>query len=323
MNLEKAQMDDYAKLKQMGEQNPVKQIGDEFRPLPLTDIHTDDSFNCRGSISPIELTTLMRDIKEHGVIQPVLVTPTTEEYRKKHGVTCNYRLVAGFRRMHSCRLLNMPEIPCMIKVGLTEARIIAINLSENLKRENLNMVQEARSVNRLYIEGLTEEDAARMIGVTRGWLQIRFMILKLPTVLQDEIAAGYYNQNQVRELYQLRGDVTKQMMYAKKIKESKERGDKVAVVLPKKRNIRAAVKRSPAEMNQMLDYLALEKNLPKTVANLSLAWAAGNISTMDFLGDLRAHYQTLGFEPNFSDFEAYGQKSFEQGIADAGIESSQ
>jgi ParB family chromosome partitioning protein len=110
----------------------------------LDDIRVDTDFNCRGAITPISVHELANNIRTAGLIEPVVVRPYDKDGFK-------YDLVAGFRRTQAFKNLraNEPEkyseIPVVIKnVTLAEAKIL--NLIENIHREDLNILQEARAL---------------------------------------------------------------------------------------------------------------------------------------------------------------------------------
>src|SRR5258706_4547785 len=164
-----------------------------IQELPLKDIFADTDFNCRGAIAPIDVVDLARDIDAHGLQQAIVVQPFKDPQYK-------YRIVAGYRRHKAFQVLQRETIPCNVVDGLSDVQARIMNLSENLKRKDLNMLQEAKALEHLKNAGLTQDDVAREIGMSRGWTQIRFMILDLPKEIQYEVAAGFLSQQQVRDL---------------------------------------------------------------------------------------------------------------------------
>lgn len=287
---------------------------DTLLQIPLDEIFADSDFNCRGKITPLEVIDLVQDIKKNGLMQPVTLTPASEEFRKKHNTTCLWRLVAGFRRHMAYTVLRRDDpvlyakVNSLVKPNLSEERIIAMNLSENLNRVDLNIMQEARSINRLYMLGLSEQAVALAIGKSRGWVQIRYMLLSMPHDIQEAASAGFFTQTQIRDMYYLK-DPNKQVSLAKKIKEAKQRGDSISkVVAPKKVDMSKAKRRSPAEIETMLDFLMTDQGMTPSLATRALAWAAGNITTIEFLKELKDAYADEGLQLDPLAFETYKQE---------------
>ena len=160
-----------------------------IKQIPLDDIHADAEFNCRGDILPIDVHDLALDIKERGLLQPVIVSPYTEEQEAETGY--KYRLIAGFRRFTAHRVIQEKRILCIIRPDMVdEAEARLLNLTENTQRKDLNILQEARALTGLRALGVGEFDIAKRLGKSRGWVQVRCILLKLPEELHQEAAAG-------------------------------------------------------------------------------------------------------------------------------------
>jgi len=251
-------------------------------------IHADEEFNCRGQISPIDVHELATDIKERGLLQPVIVAPYPPEKVIETG--CQYRLIAGFRRHTAHRVIGASKILCMIRPDMTsecEARLL--NLIENTQREDLNVLQEARALISLKNLGMNEFDIGARLGKSRGWVQIRLMLLKLPFEVQQEAAAGLINQTQIRELFTIlnRNGIDAVFAAVKNVKLHKERGKRAITINPNKTNINVKKPRDRQEIFQMIDRMldAQMVGLPTR----ALAWAAGEITTSDLFDDMVKH----------------------------------
>lgn len=242
--------------------------------LQMAELHADEEFNCRGEIAPIDVTDLSRSMDAHGLQQPIEVQPYSEEMQKKTGK--KYRIVCGHRRHKAATLLKWATIPGIVKHNLTEAEARIRNLSENLNRKDLNIMQEARALKNLKDAGLSQDDVGKELNKSRGWVQIRFMLLDLQHEIQAEAAAGLLNQEQIREIYTLRGDPDAQADMVRTIKEARERGEKPAKIKVKTRNIHSKTMRSRTEIFVMIDHLI--DTLKPSFATRCLAWAAGEIS---------------------------------------------
>lgn len=182
--------------------------------LPLGDILVDDDFNCREFITPHSVKELAESIKEKGLIQPVVVrrTPNGE-----------LRLVAGFRRHKACTYAKLPTIDAIIRDDLTELDAATINLTENIERKNLTLVEEAKAVNKLLMQGYSPQDVGQKLSKSATWIQTRISILELPPAIQEDVASGLLNLKQVQYILNLPED----MQYAavRKIKEKKIHAD--------------------------------------------------------------------------------------------------
>lgn len=123
------------------------------------------------------LSELAESIAEHGLIQPIVVKPTTNG---------RYSIIAGERRWRACRIAGVHEVPVVIK-DVDEQELMELALIENLQREDLNAVEEALGYRSL-IESfsLTQEDVARRVGKSRVAITNALRILNLR---EDELEA--------------------------------------------------------------------------------------------------------------------------------------
>jgi ParB family chromosome partitioning protein len=192
--------------------------------IRVDDIHADESFNCRGNITPMDVADLANDIKRQGLLQPIVVMQYSDAKVVETGK--HWKLLAGFRRHMAHRVNKMEFIDARVVPNMSEADATILNLTENLKRADLNIMQEARAIKRLYDYGVGEVDCAERIGKSRGWVQIRYMLLKLPVELQSEVEQGYIKQTDIRELYTIMGAAGVDACFneAKRVKEARLQG---------------------------------------------------------------------------------------------------
>ena len=245
--------------------------------LLVKDIFCDDNFNCRGRIAPIDVIDLARSIGEIGLQQPILVQPITVHPPQK------YRIVAGHRRYAAFRILEKETIQAVIREDLTELQARKINLVENLKRQDLNMLQEANAIRHFKNAYVREDEVARELGMSRGWVQVRYMILTLPPEVQQEVAAGFLNQAQIRELYGL--SQGQQYEAVRRIKTAKLNGEKVGKIREKK--LRPLSKRERSREEIFVMQGQIQDVVGNNFGTRCLAWTAGHISDFDLLRDLR------------------------------------
>jgi ParB family chromosome partitioning protein len=143
-------------------------------------------FQPRGQINDEHLRDLAASIKEHGVLQAILV----------RRVAAGYQIVAGERRWRAAMMAGLSEIPVREMV-LTDAQVMELALIENLQREDLSAVEIARGINELVTKlSLTHEEAAQRIGLSRAAVTNKLRLLQLPveviSMLEgDEITEGH------------------------------------------------------------------------------------------------------------------------------------
>ncbi len=135
----------------------------------------------RKTFSEEAITALADSIREHGILQPILVRPMP---------LGGYQIVAGERRWRAARMLGLDEVPVNIR-ELTDTETMQIAIIENLQRENLNPVEEAMGYNEL-IEtyGMTQEKVAKMVGRSRSAIANAVRILALPEKVRKMLQSG-------------------------------------------------------------------------------------------------------------------------------------
>ena len=138
-------------------------VGDRLASLPL-DLLSRGKYQPRVDMRPESLGELADSIKAQGLIQPILVRPLPQ---RKPGESQRYEIIAGERRWRAAQMAGMAEIPAVIRDVADEAAV-AMALIENIQRENLNPLEEARALHRLIEEfGLTHQSAAEAVGRSR------------------------------------------------------------------------------------------------------------------------------------------------------------
>jgi len=178
----------------------------ELKDIKVTQIIPNPS-QPRMLIDTDKLQELMESIKEHGVVQPVVVRPVKGE---------KYELIAGERRWRACRGLKKEYIPALVK-SYNDFEASAIALIENIQRENLNALEEAQAYNKLMDEyGLTQEDISKKLGKSRPFIANMVRLLNLPEEIKDMVIDGSLTAGHARCLIVIK-DRDKQMAAALKI----------------------------------------------------------------------------------------------------------
>jgi ParB family chromosome partitioning protein len=149
----------------------------------------------RSHFDEAALDELAASIAQRGVIQPVIVTPIAGG---------RYRLVAGERRWRAAQKAQLHEIPALIR-DLDEREVTALALIENLQREDLNPIEEARAYHRLAegedgLGGLTQAEIARMVDKSRSHVANLTRLLTLPPLVLELVEQGRLSMGHARAL---------------------------------------------------------------------------------------------------------------------------
>ena len=139
--------------------------------------------NPRRTFSDAELGELAASIKQHGVIQPIVVRPVK-------GAQDRYEIIAGERRWRASQLAGLHEVP-IVPLDVSEAEALEIAIIENVQREDLNAMEEAQGYHALSDEfKRSQEDIARIVGKSRSHVANMMRLTKLPAEVQAYIAKG-------------------------------------------------------------------------------------------------------------------------------------
>ena len=148
----------------------------------------------RQNFSPAQLEELSRSIAEYGVLSPLTVRP-------RQG---GYELVAGERRLRAARMAGLSEVPCIVmELDLEEASFIA--LVENLQRNDLDFLEEARGIAQLIrLFGLSQEECARRLGKSQSAVANKLRLLRLPEDVLNAMRNAGLTERHGRALLRLR-----------------------------------------------------------------------------------------------------------------------
>ena len=155
---------------------------EEFRQLDV-DLLQPGRYQPRRRFAEGALDELAESIRAEGVLQPIVVRPLPGTLPQR------YEIIAGERRWRAAQLAGLAQIPAVVRAADDHSALVQA-LVENIQRENLNPVEEARGVQRLIDEfGLTHEEAARRLGRSRDAVTHLLRILKLDTEVLREVEA--------------------------------------------------------------------------------------------------------------------------------------
>lgn len=156
-----------------------------------------------------KITALADSIKEHGLIQPIIITPSDNNM---------YKIVAGERRWRAAKKANLKEIPAVIR-KYSEEQVAEIALIENLQRENLNPIEEAIGYNLLMDEfNLTQELISQRVGKSRSAIANSLRLLSLEDEIQKMLILGTLTSGHARAILSL-DDKELRMALSKRIIE--------------------------------------------------------------------------------------------------------
>ncbi|MFQ5602161.1 MAG: ParB/RepB/Spo0J family partition protein [bacterium] len=158
---------------------------DDFQQQRLKDIEISkvvpNPFQPRESFDETALEELKQSILENGIIQPITV----------RAVDSGYQLIAGERRLRAVRDLGLDSIPAYILEVHSDEEMIELSLVENLQRENLNPIDEAKGYQTLITKcKLTQEEVSKKVGKDRSTITNSLRILKLPNPIQESLIQG-------------------------------------------------------------------------------------------------------------------------------------
>ena len=149
--------------------------------------------NPRRTFSETELKELSDSIKQHGVIQPIVVRPVK-------GAPDRFEIIAGERRWRASQLAGLHEVP-IVPVDVSDSDALEIMIIENVQREDLNAMEEAQGYHALADEfKRSQEDIAKVVGKSRSHVANMMRLTKLPDEVQALIASGKLSAGHARAL---------------------------------------------------------------------------------------------------------------------------
>lgn len=161
---------------------------------------------------------LAESIKEHGIIQPLIVRKSIK----------GYELVAGERRLRAAKEVGLQKVPVVIK-QYSDQQLMEIALIENLQRENLNPIEEAEAYEKLMGHyDCTQDELAKKIGKSRPHVANILRLLQLPIKIREMVAAGRLSMGHARALlpidnenlqWQIASDVVKKGLSVRQLEE--------------------------------------------------------------------------------------------------------
>jgi len=172
---------------------PAPALGEVVRKVAL-DAVVPSPLQPRKNLREESLAELVDSIREHGVIQPLIV-------REVNG---HFELIAGERRWRACTRLGLSEIPIIVRTA-SDRDVLEMALIENLQREDLNAIEEAEAYARLAREfSLKQEDIAQRVGKNRATVANAIRLLDLTVEVKDLLAGGQLSVGHAKVLLSLK-----------------------------------------------------------------------------------------------------------------------
>lgn len=229
---------------------PASDGASPLRMLPLASIKPLPG-NPRKYFDETALEELAASIATRGVIQPIIVRP--------HPEAQGYQLVAGERRWRAAQKARLHEIPALVRT-LTDREVMALALIENLQREDLNPVEEARAYQRLSEdEGMIQADIARMVEKSRSHVANMMRLMSLPEPVLDLVEQGKLSAGHVRALIGREDAV--QIAEVAVAEGLSVRDVEVLTRKPPKPGSAAAARKTYAETAENADIFAVQQHL--------------------------------------------------------------
>jgi ParB family chromosome partitioning protein len=171
----------------------VAEAGERVQEIPVDKIRPNPE-NPRKKFDRTAIEELAQTIKQHGLLQPILVQKQDD----------HYVVISGERRLRALIHLGMAKAPCIVK-ELDRRKTLEVSLIENIQREQLDPIEEATVYKLLLGDfSLTQEELAEQVGKNRATIANRLRLLNLPVEIQAAIADGRLTEGQARPLLSIK-----------------------------------------------------------------------------------------------------------------------
>lgn len=163
----------------------------------------------RKTFNEDKIEELAASIREHGIIQPIVV--------RKHKK--GYEIVAGERRWRAAMKAELSQVPCLIR-ELDDEQNMLIAIIENMQREDLNPIEEAEGLRQMTDTfGMTQEQVSKSVGKSRPYITNSMRLLKLPEYIKDSIAEGKLSAGHGRTLITITKEDERKALWEKIVSE--------------------------------------------------------------------------------------------------------
>lgn len=225
---------------------------DQIAEIEISKIRP-NPYQPRKTFNEEHLSELMASIKEHGVIQPIVVRESLN----------GYEIIAGERRWRASKALNLETIPAVIK-NFSDEQVMEVALIENLQREDLNPIEIATAYEKLMQKfKLTQEDLAIKLGKSRSNIANFLRLLQLPDAILDKVAEGEISMGHARALITIENEDQQLSLMNKIISENWS----VRTLEDKIKSLRDNVSRETNELNKKSHSNKIIKEIEEQLRN--------------------------------------------------------
>jgi len=244
-------MDDYSfdsVFKPLSENENILE-GDKLLLLPINKIHPNPN-QPRKQFDPEALEDLADSIKAQGILQPLLVEKISDD---------DYAIIAGERRYRAALLVGLETVPVIIK-EFSSIQRMEVSLIENIQRENLSPIEEAKAY--LFLlerAGIRQEELAQRVGRKRSTIANTIRLLQLPESLQQALLNNEFTPGHARALLAVLNPADQMYLYNKIVDEelSVRKAEQLANDLNKGK--RALKQERPVKQEKSIDMIVLEQ----------------------------------------------------------------
>ncbi|HYC89299.1 MAG TPA: ParB/RepB/Spo0J family partition protein [Thermoanaerobaculia bacterium] len=165
--------------------------GSGLANVPIEQIQP-NPYQPRKTFNDASIEELSRSVREHGIIQPLVVTKIGDN---------KYRLIAGERRFRAAQKAELKSVPVVIKETMADGDVLQVALIENIQREDLNPIEEAYAYHQLHEEfQLTQEEISKRVGKERSTVANFLRLMKLPDAVKKLLASGQLSMGHARAI---------------------------------------------------------------------------------------------------------------------------
>jgi len=196
-------------------------VNDAIFWIEIEKVHP-NPYQPRREFDEAKLKDLSESIRMYGILQPLVVT-RKDVYHEQGGMSVEYELISGERRLRASKLAGLSQVPVLIRNGEEDAQLkLEMAIIENLQREDLNVVDRARSFERLAKEfGLKQAQIADKVGKSREYVSNSMRILSLPDDMITALQEGKISEGHTRPLLMLVDKPEEQIVLFKEIMSKK------------------------------------------------------------------------------------------------------
>lgn len=187
---------------------PPRSIG--LAEIPIGQI-SPNPYQPRKTFDEASIEELTRSVREHGIVQPLVVTRAGNQFR----------LIAGERRFRAAQKAGLQTVPVVIKELAREGDALEIALIENIQREDLNPMEESIAYQQLHQEfGMTQEEIARRVGKERSTVANFLRLLRLPESVKKLLASGQLSMGHARALLAVDGAKKQEVLASRVVRRN-------------------------------------------------------------------------------------------------------